>query len=114
MYINKAKFEYKRPLFRKHNKILNVYQVSELNNVMFIYKISTKTTSYSYPTYFSESDYSLPAHNLRKSKFRLSIREQLLWNNFLTKTEKSLEIKSLFKSKFKNKLLMLEKEVKYF
>ena len=66
------------------------------------------------PLTFSESNYSLPAHNLRKSKFRISMRAPLLWNNFLSKSAKSLETMSLFKSKVKNNLLVLENEAKYF
>ena len=92
---------------------------------MFIHKITTKTvrsvfhprfqrSSHFYLTNFSKSNYSLPAHNLKKSKFRISIRGPLLWNNFLAKAEKSLEIKSLFKNKVKNTLLVLENEAKYF
>ena len=61
---NKAKFEHTRHLFRK-------------NKIMFMHRISTKTPpavfhprfqrpSQSYPTNFSESNYSLPAHNLKK------------------------------------------------
>ena len=88
--------------------ILDAYQLNILNNVTFMQKISTKTApsmfhshferpSHSYPTNVSESNYSLPAHNLRKSKFRISIRQLL---------EKSLETMSLFKSKVENKLLV--------
>ena len=121
---NKAKFEHTRHLFRK-NKIFNLYRLNILNNVMFVHKIPTQTASsvfdpliqrpsHSYPTNFSECSYSLPTHNLRKSKFRTSIRGPLLSNNFLTKTEKSIEKLSLFKSKVKNKLLVLENKAKYF
>ena len=117
---NKAKFEHTRHLFRK-NKILNLYRLNILNNVMFVHKIPTQTVSsviqrpsHSYPTNFSECSYSLPTHNLRKIKFTTSIRGLLLWNNFLTKTEKSIEKMSLFKSKVKNKLLVLENKAKYF
>ena len=63
---------------------------------MFMQTISTKTApavfhrrfqrpSHSSPTNFSESNYSLSVHNLKKSKFRITIRGPLLWNNSLTK-----------------------------
>ena len=105
---NKTKFEPIRHFFRK-NKILNVHQLNILN-VMFMHKISTKTApsglhsrfqrpSHSYFTNFSESNYPLPTSNLRKSKFRISIRGSLLWSNFLTKTKNSLETMPLFNSK---------------
>ena len=72
---NMAKFEHIRHLFRKKEKYL-VYQLNILNNVMFMHRISTKTApsvfhprfqrpSHSYPTNFSESNYSLPARNLK-------------------------------------------------
>ena len=120
---NNAKFEHTSHLFRK-NEILHVYQLNILNNIMFMHKISTKTDppvfhshfqspSHSYPTNFSESNYSLPARNVRESKFRISIRGPLLWNNFLTKSKKYLETMFLFKSKVKNKLLVLENGIKY-
>ena len=51
---------------------------------------------------------------LKKSKLRISVRGTLLCKNFLTNSEKSLKTMSLFKSKVKNKLLVLEKEAKYF
>ena len=121
---NEVKFKYTIHLFRK-NKILNVYQLNTLNNVMFMHRISTKTPpavfhprfqrpSHSYPANFSESDYSLAAHDFKKGKSRASTRGPLLWNSFLIKTEKSLETMSLFKSMVKNKLLVLENEAKYF
>ena len=56
---------------KKKKKKNNVYQFNILNNVMFMHKISTKTApsmfnarfqrlSDSYPTNFSESNYSVP------------------------------------------------------
>ena len=73
---NKAKFEHTRHFFRK-NKILNVYQLNILNNVMFVQRIWTKTAppvfhprfqrpSNSYPINISEPNYSLPTYNLKK------------------------------------------------
>ena len=96
-----------------------------MNNVMFIHNTLIKNApsdshprlqrpSYSYPTSFSASYYLLLAHNLEKSKFRISIRVALLRNNFLGRTEKFSETMSLFYSKVKNKLLVIENEAKYF
>ena len=78
-----------------------------MNNALFMQNILIKNApsvshprlerpSYSYPTSFSASNYSLLAHNLEKSKFRISKRVALLRNNFLTRTEKSSETVSLF------------------
>ena len=66
-----------------------IYQLNILNNVKFMYRNSIKTVpavfnpsfqrpSHSHPTNLSESNYLLPAHNLKKSKFKISIRGPLL------------------------------------
>ena len=52
--------------------------------------------SHSYPINFSESRYSLRTHKFKKNKFKTSKKGLLLWSKFLTRTEKSLEITSLF------------------
>ena len=44
----------------------------------------------------------------------MSRRGPLLWNNFLTKSEKFLKTMSLFQGKGKNKSLVLENEAKCF
>ena len=73
---NQAKFEHKKHLFRK-NKMLNVYRLNIMNNVMSMHRILTKTAaavfhsrfqrpSHFYLTNFSESNYWLPAHNFKK------------------------------------------------
>ena len=63
--------------FSEKNKILNFYQLNVLNNVAFMHKITIKTASsmlhpwfqrpsHSYPTNFSEFNYSSPARNIKK------------------------------------------------
>ena len=58
---NNAKFEHKRHLFRK-NKILNRSQLNILNNdnVMFMYRIPTKTACSAFHPCFSRSIHSYP------------------------------------------------------
>ena len=55
--------------------------------------------SHSYPIRFSSVNYSKPKTRLRKSRFRISIRGPVTWNNFVANTEKELESSSLLKSK---------------
>ena len=51
---------------------------------------------------------------LSSSKYRISVRGPVLWNEFLTDSEKEIENLSLFKSKLKSKLLSYENEVIFF
>ena len=43
--------------------------------------------SHTYPTNFSAHNFLVPTLKLKKSKYRVSIRGLLLWNNILTTTE---------------------------
>ena len=67
--------------------------------------------SHPYPTGFSKLCYKIPKTNLAKCKHRISSREVLIWNNFLSDYEKQIESSSLFKSKVKLKLLAFENEI---
>ena len=70
--------------------------------------------SQSYPTRFSNLNYSKPKTRLRKSMFRISTRGTAIWNNFVANTEKELESSSILKSKIKTNLLDFENEVTCF
>ena len=67
-----------------------------------------------YPTGFSKLCYKIAKTNLTKCKYRISNREVLMWNNFLSHYEKQIESFSLFKSKMKLKLFAFENEITYF
>ena len=73
-----------------------------------------KMPSHSYPTLFSSVNYSKPKPRLRRSRFRISIRDPAIWNSFVTNTEKELESSSIFKWKIKTKLFDFENEVTFF
>ena len=87
----KDKFSHTKELFA-HNKIFNVYQLNILN--IFTHKVRNGT--------------------VQNSKYRISVRGPVLWNEFLTDSEKEIENLSLFKSKLKSKLLLFENEVIFF
>ena len=70
--------------------------------------------SHPYSIRFSSVNYSKPKTRLRKSRFRVSVRDPAIWNNFVADTEKELESRSLFKSKVKTKLLDFKNEVTFF
>ena len=48
--------------------------------------------SHPYPTNFSAHNFLVPTLKLKKSKYRVSIRGPLLWNNILTAAEKPKKV----------------------
>ena len=69
---------------------------------------------HSYPTNFLKLNYIKPMSQLRRAKYKISVRDPALWNDFLTDTEKEIKNLSLFKSKLKSRLLPYENEVIFF
>ena len=121
---NKMKYESVRELLIPL-KILNVYQISILNNASFMHRINAKNAptvffskftkpSHIYPTRFSQINYTKPTHKLNRCKYRISVRGPYLWNEFLSNKEKEIELTSSFKSTIKSKLLSLNNEISYF
>ena len=107
----KDRFAHTRELFRE-SKILDVFQVDILNNLIFMHKVKSQTEpkifqnkfrkpAYKYPTNFSASNYSIPPTKLSKSKYRISIRGPTLWKNIPTNSEKMQESVTVFKNSMK-------------
>ena len=67
-----------------------------------------------YPTNFSAHNFLVPTFKLKKSKYRVSIRGPLLWNNILTTAEKTQESLPNFRTTVKEKLLSMANELNYF
>ena len=98
---NKWKFEHTKQLFQS-NKILNVYKLNIVNVAKFMYKVNPKTApniflsrfqkpSHSYPTRFSELNYVQPTHNIKTSKYSISLEDRISGIAFLvSKRNKSL------------------------
>ena len=61
--------------------------------------------AHSYPTRFSNGNYRKPQIELRKCRFRVSIRGPAIWNNLVRSKEKEIQLSFLFKTKIKSKLL---------
>ena len=57
-----------------------------------------------YPTNFLAHNFLVPNLKLKKSRYRVSVRGPLLWNNILTAAEKSQESPK-FRTTIKGKLL---------
>ena len=81
---NNGKFEHTKQLFQS-NKILNVYKLNILNVASFMYKVNQETapnvflsrfqnSSHFYPTRCLELNYVQPIHNMKTSKYSISIR----------------------------------------
>ena len=70
--------------------------------------------SQAYPTNFSAHNFLVPTFVLKKSKYRVSIRGPLLWNNILTAAEKTQESLPKFRTTIKEKLLSMTSKINYF
>ena len=85
---NKNKFEHTREIF-KEQKILNIYQLNILSNIIFMHRVENKTALSIFLTKFCKPSYpyaiNFLAHNflvstlkLKKRRYRFSIRGPLL------------------------------------
>ena len=85
---NKNKFAHTREIF-KEQKILNIYQLNILSNIIFMHRVENKTApsifltkfckpSHAYPTNFLTHNFLVPTLELKKSKYRVSIRGAVL------------------------------------
>ena len=121
MICNKGKFEHTKKLFQS-NKILNVFKLNILNVATSMYKVNQKTTpnvflsrfqkpSHFYPTRFSELNYVQPIHNIKTSKYSISIREPY---SFLSHEEKQITTMHKFIAITKSRPLFLENELAFF
>ena len=105
------------PLFLSLN-VLNVYQSNIFQSVQFMYKIKNKNVLHIffklfdvpcqvYPTNFSLIKFSVPRTFLKSTRFAISARGPLLWNNCLSKEEKEIDNFLLFKKGTKEKIMEL-------
>ena len=63
--------------------------------------------SHAYATNFSAHNFLVPTLKLKKRKYRVSVRDPLLWNNILTTAEKTQESLRKFRTTIMEKLLSL-------
>ena len=121
---NKNKWAHRREI-SKEEKVLNIYQLNILSNIILMHRVENKTASsiflskfcklsHSYPTNFSAHNFLVPTLKLKKSRYRVSIRCPLLWNNILTAAEKAQENLPKFRTTIKEKLISMTNEINYF
>ena len=70
--------------------------------------------SHPYPTNFSAHNFLVPTLKLKKSRYWVSIRGPLLWNDILTAAEKTQESLPKFRITIKEKLFSMTNEINYF
>ena len=67
-----------------------------------------------YPTNFSLINFSVSQTSLNTSRFTISARGPLLWNNCLLKEEKEIDNFLLFKKRAKEKIMELSTAANFF
>ena len=104
-------------------KILNIYQLNTLSNIIFMHRVENAPfiiltkfckPSHPYPTNFSAHNLLVPTLKLKKSRYSVSIRGPLLWNNILTAAGKTQESLPKFQTAIKEKLFSMRNEINYF
>ena len=112
---NKNKFAHTREIL-KEQKILNIYQLNILSNIIFTHRVENENApfifltkfckpSHAYPRNFPAHNFLVPTFKLKKSKYRVSVRGPLIWNKILTAAEKTQESPPKFRTIIKEKLL---------
>ena len=119
---NQSKTSPSEPLFLSLN-ILNVYQINIIQSVQFMYKLKNKKVPHiflklvpchAYPTNFSLINFSVPRTFLKTTRFAISARGPLLWNNCLSKEEKEIDKFLLFKKRATEKIMELSTAANFF
>ena len=98
---NQSKTSPFEPLFLSL-KVLNVYQSNIFQSVQFMHKIKSKNVPHiflelfdvpchAYPIIFSLINFSVPRTFLKTTRFAISARGPLLWNNCVSKEEKEID-----------------------
>ena len=73
-----------------------------------------KKPAHKYPTKFSKNNFSLESFFLNGSKFCISFRGPIVWNDFLTNEEKEITSYAIFSRAIKSKLIESDEELKCF
>ena len=110
---NQSKTSPSEPRFLSLN-VLNVYQINTFHSVQSMHKIKNKNVlhiflklfdvpCHDYPTNSSLINFSVPRTFLKTTRFAISDRGPILWNNCLSKNEKEIDNCLLFKKGLKKK-----------
>ena len=104
-----------------------MYQLNILRNIVFIHHVENKTApstflrkfckpSHAYPTNILAHSFLVLTLKLKKSKYRVSIRGPLLWQQqkILTAAKKPRESLPKFRATIKEKRLSMTNEINYF
>ena len=121
---NQTKTALSEPLFLSLN-VLNVYQINIFQSVQFMHEIKNKNVPhiflklfgvpcYAYPTISSLINFSVPRTFRETTRFSISAKGPLLWNNCASKNEKEIDNFLLFKQRAKEKIMELSTAANFF
>ena len=115
---NRSKTSPSEPLFLSLN-VLNVYQINIFKSVQFMHKIKNKKVSHIFLKLFEVPCHDYPINFslrtfLKTTRFAISARGPLLWNNCLSKEEKEIDNFLLFKKRAKEKTMELSAAANFF
>ena len=96
----------------KELNILNVYQIDILQHLLFMFKVKNSITpsvlnqafsliDHLYSTRFSDNSLKIRDFNLKLTRFAIGFRGLIIWNKFLTQSEKCYTSIDEFKNKIK-------------
>ena len=91
---NEDRLTHAKPLMEKLN-ILNVYQLNikiKLNLTPNAFLNKFKQIKHKYPTAYASNNFVMPQKKLKISQYSITIRGPKLWNNFLNKKSKLLNV----------------------
>ena len=70
--------------------------------------------SHFYPIRLSKLNYIRPIHNIKTSKYLISVRGPFIWNSFLSPEEKQITTMDKFKAAIKSRMLFPQNELTFF
>ena len=80
----------------------------------FIFLTKFCKPSHAYPKNILAHNFLVPTLKLKKSKYRVSIRDPFLWNIILTTAEKTQKSLPKFRTTIKEERLSVTNEINYF
>ena len=89
---------------------LRIRLIKKLLQIFFF----SQELSHSYRTRFTELNYVQPCHNIKTSKYSISIKRPYIWNSLLSSEDKQITTMHKFKAITKSRLLFLENKLAFF
>ena len=116
LFLIKTNLSTQAKFFKEQKLLIDIIFMHcvEYKTVPFIFLTKFCKPSYDNPTNFLTHNFLVPTLKSEKSKYRVSIRGQLIWNNILTAAERNKKIFSKFLITIKEKFISMANEINYF